>query len=215
MAHTITPHSFEDTSFMHPTEKYMSKLFTALLICVFSASCTSVRYQPDEGGISQRGFRYYEPAWFILAYVNGDGELKVESLVLPDQTKIMSVDPQVFMAEGTVELRFKNGMLVGADENLDATRVPKAVIAAAEQVISAYLKSGLADQRTSKLHIHGPYLFKLVADKNGTSKLIGDGGVELMVDRPLPNEEKKSSAGEAAPPPNSNPGPTGNPKDNK
>lgn len=132
-----------------------------------------------------RGFRYYQPAIYILVYPNNMGGIITKTLVLPDRTKIMSSHPYSFIATNKTELTFTHGMLSDSSVNADATALPAALLEAATTVASAALKAGVVDAQQATgpqiLAVPGPYLFKLIRKKDGTVVLVGDGGNELYV----------------------------------
>lgn len=94
-----------------------------------------------------RGIRYYENVPFILVHAVPGG-YKSETIYLPDTSTIHSARPIQFLASNSVNLTLKDGVLTQAESTVDATEVPKAVIAAAK----AYATSGisLAAEQTSQ-----------------------------------------------------------------
>ena len=167
----------------------MRKFIVVSALCAL-CSCAGIRHQSaasDSGNSEPKGFRYYEPAWFILAYVNGEGQVITKHMILPDTTKPMSIMPFADLAKNTATLEFKNGMLVSSTSNIEATEATLAVIEAAKQVVKAYLTPvpSVADTKADEVTepvretlatVRGPYLYKLVHDDEHWSKLIGDGG---------------------------------------
>lgn len=86
-----------------------------------------------------RGIRYYENVPFILVHAVPGG-YKSETIYLPDTSTIHSARPIQFLASNSVNLTLKDGVLTQAESTVDATEVPKAVIAAAK----AYATSGIS-----------------------------------------------------------------------
>lgn len=181
----------------------MCRAFLIVPVVASMCACAGVKYQPDPDGqwFPPKGFRYYEPAWFVMGYVKGNGDVVTKAMVLPDQTKRMSAQPYALMADTDSTMEFKDGILVSSVERGDATAVPKAIIAAAKQVVSAYLKSqvpvvpGVADiPEVESLKIRGPYLFKLIPSGDGKGViLLGDRGQVLDVANPNRTPVSQSS----------------------
>ena len=152
-----------------------------------------------------KGFRYYQPATFILLHTDNNGGVVTKVLTLPDTTQPMSVRPYSYFASNDAELTFEKGILGSAKSNADATAVPKAVIAVAEQVLKAAAGAGaLLDEdaqaelpRAKRRLIPGPYLFKLVTDERGV-RLVGSQGMTLEVALPSKADKKDEKKAESA-----------------
>ena len=147
-----------------------------------------------------RGFRYFQPAIYILVYSDDQGRVTTKRLVLPDRTKIMSSHPYSFIAKNKTVLTFTHGMLTDSSVNADATALPVALLDAATTVASAAVTAGIADAQPATgppIHkIYGPYLFKLIKKGNGPVVLVGDGGMELNVGvTPAPPAEAPPAKG--------------------
>lgn len=152
-------------------------------------SCAGVKtVQVQDKDHQLRGFRYYAPAWYILAYVNGDGTVVTKHLILPDSRKKMSAYPYAFLATNTVDMQFENGMLTSQKVTADADDVSVAIVKVAEAAVKAYLApSSFADAptvtRVEAKTVPGPYLFKLVADGDGNKvMLVGGNTDEIVID---------------------------------
>jgi hypothetical protein len=179
--------------------------FTGLACAGITAEEDSLRPEEKEQrgflySHKSRGFRHYLPATYILVYTDNAGGIVTKSLTLPDTSRRMSVRPHTFLASNDLELSFARGILGSAKSDADATAVPKALIAAAEKVAIAAAKQGmltlLAGETAppTRRFIPGPYLFKLVLQPDGSARLLGDGGVELLVAIP-PKAPPKSGGG--------------------
>jgi hypothetical protein len=144
---------------------------------------------PTERGFffhtTPRGFRYYEPATYILAFYNPeDNKLMTKILSLPDTTKRMSSRPYAYFATNNTTLNFTDkGILLMAVSNVDSSAVPSAILTTAANIGAAVVKAGPALGDTLKITPNagadtftGPYMFRLVMMSNGCYGLIGDGG---------------------------------------
>lgn len=135
--------------------------------------CGGARHFPvtPESDASAVGIRYYEPSKYVLVANDGKGGLQWELLTLPDQSKLMSVDPSDTLASGETTLEFNNGMLSKQEDTQDASAVPAAAITAIETAVKSLIPLMNKPQAGSELP--PPRLYKLVTT-GGTWALVGE-----------------------------------------
>jgi hypothetical protein len=145
----------------------MPPILAVLLVWVQFAGCAGVQVGPvpdDQADRRATGFRYYEPAPYILVYTDNKGGLVSKVVFLPDLTNKMSIRPYNYLSSSNVQLSFENGMLVSSESQVDETVLPKAVIAAAEKAAAAMAGFNAPPVRGNK--IPAPYLVKIVIAKD-------------------------------------------------
>ena len=125
------------------------------------------------------GIRYYGTSLYLLVYPDGRGNLVWQILELPDRTKLMSAHPYSYFADLDSSFQFDNGMLVGARQAADGTAVPRAVISAAMQLVTALAAAAAGGMKTAmmfdgtsppkdqKYEVPPVHFYKIVADANG------------------------------------------------
>jgi len=87
----------------------------------------------------EEGIRYYESSLFLLVYEDGAGKLKYDFRYLPDPSKPMAIRTHSWIAKLETEYTFENGVLTKSIAKVDETAVPKAIVAAAKDLIPASL----------------------------------------------------------------------------
>jgi hypothetical protein len=151
-------------------------ILAVLLVSVQLAGCAGVEVTPvpdDRADQHATGFRYYQPAPYLLVYSDNKGGLASKLIFLPDLANKMSIRPYNYLSSSNVQLSFDNGMLVSSESQVDETILPKAVIAAAEKAAMA-MAAGNVPTGQAKA-IPAPYLFKIVIAKDSVT-LVGDQG---------------------------------------
>jgi hypothetical protein len=88
----------------------------------------------------ERGIRYYESSLFLLVYLDGKGGIKSDFYHLPDPSKPMAVRPYSVLSDLESEFVFDNGVLTKSVAKADETAIPKAVVAAAKDMLLAAAK---------------------------------------------------------------------------
>lgn len=157
---------------------------------------------PDPGATVE-GIPYYELSPFLLVTPDLVGGYTTEVVQLPDTSRIRYVKIHQFLAKADIDLTFKNGALETSAAKIDATAVPKALIAAAVKAAKSSALAGasiVADQIDStspQTHdVITPYLFKIDLTSN-SPQLIGAGGyvIELPKDPTVRAPSTPSKAG--------------------
>lgn len=122
---------------------------------------------------SVHGFRYYQPAPYLMVFTDNDGGLTSQIVYLTDRTKKMSVRPYAYLASNEVTLKFQDGMLTNASTTVDETIVPKAALDGLKDILTAAVKGSAFNESTNKqTTAPAPSLYKIVVD-GGSIKLIG------------------------------------------
>lgn len=152
-----------------------------LTTCVAGCSGLSVHKVSDDDG--ERGFRYYEPAPFVIVYSDGKTGLTAKIIYLPDLSRKMAAKPYNFVASNTTKLNFSNGILTDSTQKGDETAFPKAVIEAVKTAAVAAAKGVALNQPEQSGEVPGfavpaPFLYKIVIDEAGVSLEGGQGTVD-------------------------------------
>jgi hypothetical protein len=141
-------------------------LTMAVLLAGALFACAGLDVKPIRNGAedeSARGFRYYQPAPFLLIYSDGKGGLISQIKFLPDTTEKMSVQPYAIFATNESTLQFDVGILTQAAVTADETVVPAAGLDALAKALGAAYKAALnAPEATGEAMVPVPYLFKIV-----------------------------------------------------
>lgn len=106
------------------------------------------------------GIRYYMNAPYLIVYSDGKGGLQWQIRYLPDQSRIMTATPHIVGARLEMTMTFQNGVLSNSSTLGDTSAVPKAVIAAVQNVLPLLAK-GLGAAPTAK-GFPAPSLYKIV-----------------------------------------------------
>jgi hypothetical protein len=137
-----------------------------LLTAVLVSGCAGLDVTPvlsDKDEASARGFRYYQPAPFLLVYSDGKGGLISQIKFLPDTSRKMSVQPYAYLSSNESTLQFDAGMLTQAAAVVDETVVPTAALDALAKALGAAAKAALnAPTAPNEAAVPVPYLFKIV-----------------------------------------------------
>jgi hypothetical protein len=157
---------------------YWRSLIACLGVIVLSG-CESVTYAPQAK--QPDGLPYYESAPYLLVYSDGHGGLKWQIRYLPDQTRIMTVKPSVFLSHAEMNLNFQNGMLTTASAMGDSTGIPKAFISAVESVLP--LLGAAALEQEKKNGFPAPYLYKIVVQGGSVAFTGGQAKYAIQIPR--------------------------------
>jgi hypothetical protein len=174
-------------------------LSIAIILAGALSACAGIDVKPIRTQADDkcaRGFRYYQPAPFLLVYSDGKGGLISQIKFLPDTTEKMSVRPYAYFASNDGTLEFDAGMLKQASVAVDETIVPVAALDALAKALGAAAAAALnAPQATNEATVPVPYLFKIVVkgDKielNGGPKqgaaLGPDGETQILIHATIP-----------------------------
>lgn len=158
-----------------------------ILIGAYVSGCSglSVNRVPKALDQCTDGFRYYEPAPYVLVYSDGKTGLTAKVLYLPDLTRKMAAKPYNFMSSNTTKLNFSHGVLTDSDQKGDGTAVPKAIIEAAKTVAIAAAKgAGVALNQPERaggvpgFAVPAPYLYRIVITETDVTLQGGQGSVD-------------------------------------
>jgi hypothetical protein len=153
------------------------------LVALLAFGCSAaVKYTPATDGGT--GIRYYQSSPYLLVYSNGKGGLIWQILYLPDQTKMMMVEPKVIGGRSEMTLYFQNGVLTGSTELGDTTELPKAILAAVQSAIPLLAMTMEVQQPT----VPAPYLYKIIVEGDKVRFVGGHGDCDIIV----PLKETKS-----------------------
>lgn len=153
-------------------------MIAGLCIVVLSG-CESVTFAPQAK--QPCGLPYYENAPYLLVYSDGHGGLKWQIRYLPDQTRIMTVKPWVFLSHAEMNFTFQNGVLSTSSTMGDSTGIPKAIITAVE---SALPLIGAAIAETEKKNgFPAPYLYKIVVEGTDVNFIGGQANFAIQIPR--------------------------------
>ena len=164
----------------------------AILGIATLVGCAGVTHEPvPEGGDAKvDGIRYYGSSWYLLVYSNGNGGVKWELKQLPDPTKLMVARPSRFLSSLKMTLEFKDGVLTSSKATADSTAVPKEILAAAQTVATALIKtleSGPPSETREPFTMPAPSLWRVVP-KGDTIEFQGQESNEVVrVTRPQVN----------------------------
>lgn len=160
----------------------------ALAACVLVCGCAAdVTHRLEPAADDAQGIRYYQNAPYLLVYSDGQGGLKWQILYLPDQSRIMTVNPTIRGGHTEMTLYFQNGVLASASSIGDTTEIPKAVIAAIQSALP--LIAGAAFEGQKQPGFPAPYLYKIVATATEL-KFIGGKG-DTNIDVPIKSGDAK------------------------
>jgi hypothetical protein len=153
-----------------------------LIICMGCSGITAIPIHTKEDDLKASGFRYYENSPYILVYPDGKS-LKSELIYLPDRTRKMSVELFDFISSNNAKLNFTDGVLTNAENESDATIVPKAFIEAAKQAAVAMAKGAAfnAIEEDQFLSVPPPSLYKLIIDGDYTRLIGAKGAIRIKV----------------------------------
>jgi hypothetical protein len=135
------------------------------------------------------GIRYYQSSPYLLVFSDGKNGLSWQILYLPDQTKKMSAVPRSDWSKLDATLKFENGVLTDSNAIGEAAAVPKAIIAAAEQVVASLAgiaaKGGavpgvIKDPQAEEMPVPPPLLYKIVVRGNSIQFLGGKTDVDAI-----------------------------------
>jgi hypothetical protein len=143
------------------------------------------------------GFRYYEPAHYLLVHSDGEGGLATQHLVLPDTSKLRSIELKHQGASSEATLEFKHGMLTSSELTGDATEIPKAIITAAKVALGAAAGLGafaLPGVVAEDIEAPPPALFRIIVKGSELLLYSGDAvgldGKPMVIRITVPKEKK-------------------------
>lgn len=155
-----------------------SKASLSLLFPFLLAGCAaSVTHQRENS--DSDGIRYYMNAPYLIVYSNGRGGLQWQIRYLPDQTKVMTAKPHVFGARLEMTMNFQNGVLATSSVSGDSAGVPKAVIAAVQNVLPLLAKAAAGTPTTPGFP--APSLYKIVVNGDNVTFIGAKGDVSIQV----------------------------------
>ena len=120
--------------------RFVVALAAALLI-----SCAGVSHRSnldEHADRKARGIRYLGTSPYLIAYTDNAGGVTVDLEYLPDRHKLHSAQPFAWLSKTEGKLTFDTSALTGSEDSSDSTDVPKAIIAAGEQVLKAMTEAG-------------------------------------------------------------------------
>jgi hypothetical protein len=108
---------------------------------VLLTGCSGVTFKKAESG-DTNGIRYYRPATYLLIKPDYEKqEASLEWVALADTRTPYVAKPYAFMATNTTELSFANGLLTKVTAETNSTAVPKAAIAALNELVKSALET--------------------------------------------------------------------------
>ena len=154
-------------------------LFTGTwVVLVVLVGCSGVTYQAANDA-STNGIRYYSPATYLLVKPDYDNQTAtLEWFNLADTSKPFAAKPYAYMATNTIEIEFKNGILVKVDSETNSAAVPKAFIGALNNIVQSALQTAAKAAAASAGFMVSPrdkdakgpqsiFLFKIEDDGSG------------------------------------------------
>jgi hypothetical protein len=134
--------------------------FPAVTIAVLTAlsGCAGLNVGPVNSPLadqSAKGFRYYETAPFLFIHTDGKGGLVGEIVMLPDTTRMMSIEPYAMLASNNTTLTFSNGTLTESNSQVDTTAVASAGLDALAKYLTLVVGADLPKAAPP------PYLYKI------------------------------------------------------
>jgi hypothetical protein len=151
------------------------RLVAAAAAAVALGACAGLEVQDASGAADAtvEGIRYYESSPYLLVYSDNAGGLVTRIVHLPDRTKKRSIRPYAVLAKGKGTFTFSNGVLTGADAQLDAGVIPRAVVAAIETAAQAAIVAGRGGEAATAT-LPAPYLFKIEVHGDQVTLIGGD-----------------------------------------
>lgn len=160
----------------------LSFLYIALIGCA-GISGGQLDLSDKKAGDTLPGIPYYESSTFLMVIPEPTGGYTTEFVELPDPSRLRYIDPWTFLSKHDYTLTFKDGVLVSSNSNIDATKVPIALIDAAVSAAKSSIAQAAvladSDESTERSYT-SPYLFKVVMKDNKT-ELIGTGGYTVAM----------------------------------
>jgi len=149
---------------------------TLLIICPCIVGCAGLSTGTVSAESKANGFRYYQPAPFLLVHSDGKGGVTGDIVWLPDTTDEMSARPFAVLASNNAQLKFSNGMLSEASSQVDETVVPNAILSAVGKILTGVVaaEAPLAESPAPPDTAPPPYLFRVII-KGGEIELFGVG----------------------------------------
>jgi hypothetical protein len=123
----------------------------------------------DDEDSGQTGVRAYQGAPYLLVYGDGKGNLVWKIYYLLDQTKLMSINPQQFVAKTVSNVTLNNGVITNAHTENDSTAVLKAGISSLEKVLPLLA----AADNPANPAVPAPRIYKIIIVTAHQWKLVG------------------------------------------
>jgi hypothetical protein len=133
-----------------------------IALCIFISGCSAtVIHKISANDETETGIRYYDSAPYLLVYSDGKNGLNWQIIYLPDQTHVMSANPQIIGGRTEMTLSFNSGVLTTASTVGDTTALPKALIAAVQTALP-FLAETLKGPAPRAPGFPAPSLYRLV-----------------------------------------------------
>jgi hypothetical protein len=162
-----------------PLRPTVWRLIIAGLCCVMFSGCESVTYGPQ--ATDPDGVPYFNNAPYLLVYSDGHGGLKWQIRYLPDQSRIMTVTPSVFISHAEINMNFQNGVLATSSTLGDSTEIPKSLIAAVQSALPLVGAAAMAGAQ--KNGFPAPYLYKIVVEGSSLKFVGGQADCAIQIPR--------------------------------
>ena len=167
--------------------------FTALVLS--GCAGTTVKHVSQDKDHKASGIRYYEPAPFLLVYSDARGNLNSEVIIMPDLTRMRSIDPYAYLASNKTTLNFTNGILTQGKTVVDETILPKGAFEAVK-AIAGTIAGATFDTAGGDPTLPAPKLFRIYVDEDGIAQLIeaptvGPDGEEIRIKVKFTKKEDK------------------------
>lgn len=139
-----------------------------------------------------RGIRHLGTSPYLIAYTDNAGGVTVDLEYISDPNKLNSAQPFAYLAKTEGKFSFTNGVLGTFEDASDSTDIPKAVIAAGQEILTAAMEAGRfaldkgvsqAPAETQQLPQHAPRvaIFKFLRHADGSWILVGEDGAIMKV----------------------------------
>ncbi len=164
----------------------MRLLAIAIAACLSACAGTSVIQVSKESDDEATGIRYFEPAPFLLVYSDARGNLTSNVIIMPDLTRMRSVDPYSYLSSNNTTLNFTNGILTQGKTVVDETIVPKGAFEAVKAIAGTIVGAAFDTSGGATPTLPAPKLFRIYVDETGEAQLIeaptvGPDGQEIRI----------------------------------
>ena len=147
--------------------------------CLLVAGCSAtVTHKVDTADDAATGIRYYNSAPYLLVYSDGKNGLNWQIVYLPDQTRVMTAEPDIRGGRTEMTLGLSSGILTTASTVGDTTALPKALIAAVQTALPLLMAAGAT---TAQPGFPPPSLYRLVVNGNTLTFKGGKGDTNIQV----------------------------------
>lgn len=141
-------------------------------VCISACAGTTVKPVGEDKDSTVTGIRYYEPAPFLLVYSDARGNLTSEVIIMPDLTRMRSIDPYNYLSSNNTTLNFNNGILTQGKTVVDETIIPKGAFEAAKAIAGTLVGAAFDTTGNATPTLPAPKLFRIAVDKDGNATLI-------------------------------------------